>query len=59
MALYSHNGGYPNPLPKSYLASDGTNYTALDEMSAAKLGALGWAIRAARLSRRSGIINGF
>lgn len=42
MALYSHNGGYPNPLPKSYLASDGTNYTALDEMSAAKLGALGF-----------------
>ena len=42
MTLYSFNGAVPAPLPKSHLAADGTNYTALNELSDAKLATLGY-----------------
>lgn len=40
--MYSFNNAYPAPLPRSHLASDGTNYTALDELSEGELAALGY-----------------
>lgn len=40
--LYSLNGAYPAPLPKSHREPDGTNYTSLNNLSDAKLSALGY-----------------
>jgi len=42
MTLYSFNGAAPAPLPKSHLAADGTNYTALNQLPDAKLATLGY-----------------
>jgi len=42
MTLYSLNGADPAPLPKSHLAADGTNYTALAALPDAVLSGLGY-----------------
>jgi hypothetical protein len=42
MTFYSLNGADPAPLPKSHLAADGTNYTALAALPDAVLSGLGY-----------------